>query len=201
MAYCRNLAWDVKSTWCAVVDDNCCRVVPDIDLVLLSHPDTWHLGALPYLVGKAGLQAPVYATAPVAKLGPMFMYDHHTSLHVRDSLVQLAGQQKPKKVAWYCRNAVGRAAHCAALLYHAIVGDPVEFMTIITFYYVWNVRASLRFEKGITLCADCCCILPACIFAGSCACAMCCLRGDDCTFLDLSPFSQGLTDTKCIASY
>eukprot|EP00775_Hariotina_reticulata_P011969 gene11969-12112_t len=57
------------------------RVVPQIDLVLLSHPDTWHLGALPYLVGKAGLQAPVYATAAVAKLGPMFMYDHHTSLH------------------------------------------------------------------------------------------------------------------------
>lgn len=59
-----------------------CRVLPQVDVVLLSHPDTNHLGALPYLVRKAGLKAPVYAAAPVAKLGPMFMYDHYTSLHV-----------------------------------------------------------------------------------------------------------------------
>jgi len=42
---------------------------------LLSHSDTFHLGALPYLVGKLGLQAPVYATKPVFKMGQMFMYD------------------------------------------------------------------------------------------------------------------------------
>jgi cleavage and polyadenylation specificity factor subunit 2 len=53
-----------------------------VDLVLLSHPDTLHVGALPYLVAKGGLKAPVYAAAPVAKLGMMFMYDHHTGLHV-----------------------------------------------------------------------------------------------------------------------
>eukprot|EP00882_Tetradesmus_deserticola_P025770 GHRQ01028334.1.p4 GENE.GHRQ01028334.1~~GHRQ01028334.1.p4 ORF type:complete len:124 (+),score=33.84 GHRQ01028334.1:433-804(+) len=58
------------------------QVLPQVDLVLLSHPDTQHVGALPYLVAKAGLKAPVYAAAPVAKLGLMFMYDHHTGLNV-----------------------------------------------------------------------------------------------------------------------
>jgi cleavage and polyadenylation specificity factor subunit 2 len=50
--------------------------ISDIDAVLLSHPDTSHLGALPYLMGKLGLAAPVYATLPVAKLGHLYMYDH-----------------------------------------------------------------------------------------------------------------------------
>lgn len=34
-----------------------------------------HLGALPYLVGKCGLNCPIYATIPVYKMGQMFMYD------------------------------------------------------------------------------------------------------------------------------
>lgn len=62
-----------------------CRVLPAVDLVLLSHPDLYHLGALPYLMCKAGLKAPVYAAAPAAKLGLMFMYDHYTALHVSDT--------------------------------------------------------------------------------------------------------------------
>jgi len=49
--------------------------VPEIDAVLISHPDLAHLGALPYLVGKLGLKAPIYATIPVYKMGLMFMYD------------------------------------------------------------------------------------------------------------------------------
>eukprot|EP00240_Pyramimonas_obovata_P001561 CAMPEP_0118929284 /NCGR_PEP_ID=MMETSP1169-20130426/6328_1 /TAXON_ID=36882 /ORGANISM="Pyramimonas obovata, Strain CCMP722" /LENGTH=437 /DNA_ID=CAMNT_0006871443 /DNA_START=155 /DNA_END=1465 /DNA_ORIENTATION=+ len=53
--------------------------VPEIDAVLLSHSDTTHLGALPYLVGKKGLKAPVYATLPVHKMGQMYMYDHYLS--------------------------------------------------------------------------------------------------------------------------
>lgn len=48
-----------------------------IDAVLLSHPDNFHLGALPYLVGKCGLNCPVYATIPVYQMGQMFMYDLH----------------------------------------------------------------------------------------------------------------------------
>lgn len=35
-----------------------------IDAILLSYPDTQHLGALPYLVGKLGLNCPIYATIP-----------------------------------------------------------------------------------------------------------------------------------------
>ncbi|XP_074663107.1 cleavage and polyadenylation specificity factor subunit 2-like [Tubulanus polymorphus] len=52
-----------------------------IDAVLLSHPDYLHLGALPHLVGKAGLSCPIYATVPVYKMGQMFMYDLYQSRH------------------------------------------------------------------------------------------------------------------------
>lgn len=53
--------------------------VNNIDAVLLSHPDNVHLGALPYLVGKLGLNCPIYATIPVFKMGQMFMYDLYMS--------------------------------------------------------------------------------------------------------------------------
>ncbi|KAK0084884.1 hypothetical protein PV326_006112, partial [Microctonus aethiopoides] len=55
--------------------------VHQLDAVLLSHPDTLHLGALPYLVGKCGLSCPIYATIPVYKMGQMFMYDMYQSRH------------------------------------------------------------------------------------------------------------------------
>ncbi|RWS25149.1 cleavage and polyadenylation specificity factor subunit 2-like protein [Leptotrombidium deliense] len=55
--------------------------IKQIDAVLLSHPDSLHLGALPYLVGKMGLNCPIYATIPVYKMGQMFMYDLHQSRH------------------------------------------------------------------------------------------------------------------------
>lgn len=48
-----------------------------IDAVLLSHPDIYHVGALPYLVGKCGLSCPIYATIPVHKMGQMFVYDFY----------------------------------------------------------------------------------------------------------------------------
>ena len=50
-----------------------------IDAVLLSYPDPVHLGALPYLVGKVGLDCPIYATFPVYQMGQMFMYDVYQS--------------------------------------------------------------------------------------------------------------------------
>ena len=50
--------------------------------VLLSHSDPTHLGALPYLVGRCGLAAPVYATSPVHKMGQMAMYDQYLSRQV-----------------------------------------------------------------------------------------------------------------------
>ncbi|KAK0072839.1 hypothetical protein PV325_010702, partial [Microctonus aethiopoides] len=57
------------------------RHAHQLDAVLLSHPDTLHLGALPYLVGKCGLRCPIYATTPVYNMGQMFMYDMYQSRH------------------------------------------------------------------------------------------------------------------------
>lgn len=57
------------------------RHINQIDAVLISHPDIYHLGALPYLVGKGGLSCPVYCTIPVYKMGQMFMYDLYQSRH------------------------------------------------------------------------------------------------------------------------
>jgi cleavage and polyadenylation specificity factor subunit 2 len=59
-----------------------CSVASTIDGVLLSYPDTMHLGALPYAVGKLGLLAPVYCTLPVHRMGQMYMYDHVISRRV-----------------------------------------------------------------------------------------------------------------------
>jgi len=53
--------------------------IKTIDAVLITYPDLYHLGALPYLVGHCGLKCPVYATIPVFKMGQMFMYDLHQS--------------------------------------------------------------------------------------------------------------------------
>ncbi|CAF1601439.1 unnamed protein product, partial [Adineta ricciae] len=55
------------------------RHIKTIDAVLITYPDIYHLGALPYLVGHCGLKCPVYATIPVNKMGQMFMYDLHQS--------------------------------------------------------------------------------------------------------------------------
>ncbi|CAO2821178.1 unnamed protein product [Amaranthus hypochondriacus] len=55
------------------------RVASTVDAVLLSYPDTMHLGALPYAMKQFGLSAPVYATEPVYRLGLLTMYDHYLS--------------------------------------------------------------------------------------------------------------------------
>uniref|UniRef100_A0A1B0GEA0 Cleavage and polyadenylation specificity factor subunit 2 n=1 Tax=Glossina morsitans morsitans TaxID=37546 RepID=A0A1B0GEA0_GLOMM len=69
--------WDEKFDATFIKDLK--RHVHTIDAVLLSHPDVYHLGALPYLVGKLGLNCPIYATIPVHKMGQMFMYDLYMS--------------------------------------------------------------------------------------------------------------------------
>jgi cleavage and polyadenylation specificity factor subunit 2 len=51
------------------------RVIDRIDLVLISHPDLAHLGALPYAIGRLGLKAPIYGTLPVHKMGQISLYD------------------------------------------------------------------------------------------------------------------------------
>ena len=50
-------------------------VAPRVDIVLISHCDVEHLGALAYAMKHFELRAPVYATLPVSKMGQMFMYD------------------------------------------------------------------------------------------------------------------------------
>lgn len=59
------------------------RVASTVDAVLLSHPDTLHLGALPYAMKQLGLSAPVYATEPVHRLGLLTMYDQYLSRKVK----------------------------------------------------------------------------------------------------------------------
>lgn len=57
------------------------RHMSQIDAVLLTFPDPQHLGCLPVLVGKLGMNCPIYATVPVYKMGQMFMYDLYQSHH------------------------------------------------------------------------------------------------------------------------
>ena len=55
------------------------QVLDSVDIVVISHPDPAHLGALPYLVGRLKLHVPVYATVPCHRMGQMFMYDQYLS--------------------------------------------------------------------------------------------------------------------------
>lgn len=55
------------------------QIIDKVDAVLISHADPAHLGALPYLAGSLKMQAPVYVTVPVHKMGQMFMYDQFLS--------------------------------------------------------------------------------------------------------------------------
>uniref|UniRef100_A0A061R5T7 Cleavage and polyadenylation specificity factor subunit 2 n=1 Tax=Tetraselmis sp. GSL018 TaxID=582737 RepID=A0A061R5T7_9CHLO len=48
---------------------------PKVDAVLVSHCSLAHLGVLPYAVGKLGLNAPIYGTLPIQKMGSLLMYD------------------------------------------------------------------------------------------------------------------------------
>ena len=55
------------------------RVAREVDLVLLSHGDVEHAGALAYARQHFGLTCPVYATTPAKTLGHMAMYDAYLS--------------------------------------------------------------------------------------------------------------------------
>lgn len=56
-------------------------ILDSVDAVLLSHPDPAHLGALPFLVGKAKLDAAIYATGAIHKMGQMFLYNEYLTHH------------------------------------------------------------------------------------------------------------------------
>ncbi|KAL1923357.1 uncharacterized protein VTP21DRAFT_8337 [Calcarisporiella thermophila] len=51
------------------------KYAKDVNVVLLSHSDLPHLGALPYARSYLGLNCAVYATLPTANMGRMCMYD------------------------------------------------------------------------------------------------------------------------------
>lgn len=75
--------------------------------MLLSHPDPAHLGALAYLVGRCGLRAPVYATAPVHKMGQMFLYDQCLARQVSPQpAVACVCVNQPAAGVWTCVLAV-----------------------------------------------------------------------------------------------
>lgn len=68
------------------------RVISRIDLVLISHPDIYHMGALPYAMGTLGLKVPIYGTLPVYRMGQIAMYDAYqgvTRTHPSFSLFSL----------------------------------------------------------------------------------------------------------------
>lgn len=67
------------------------RVINRIDLVLISYPDMYHMGALPYVIGKMGLKAPIYGTLPVYRMGQITLYNTHLAYvknHVKKSEIQ-----------------------------------------------------------------------------------------------------------------
>jgi cleavage and polyadenylation specificity factor subunit 2 len=65
------------------------QIAKTLDAVLISHPSLEHLGGLPYLVSKLGLNCPIIATLPVHDLGQMFMYDAVLSRSQREEFTTL----------------------------------------------------------------------------------------------------------------
>ena len=53
------------------------RIAKSVDAVLLSHGNLEHCGALPWLIGKCGLDCSVFATVPVHTLGQMTLLDFY----------------------------------------------------------------------------------------------------------------------------
>ena len=96
--------------------------------MLLSYPDVYHLGTLPYLVGKLGLKCPVYSTIPVFKMGQMFLYDLYQSRHnseefdlftlddidaAFDQIIQLKYSQTVQLKGW--------TRHCVVIQLHNVM--------------------------------------------------------------------------------
>ena len=50
-------------------------IAPTVHLVLISHASLEHVGAIPYAVAHLGLNAPIYSTLPVKRMGEMYLYD------------------------------------------------------------------------------------------------------------------------------
>jgi cleavage and polyadenylation specificity factor subunit 2 len=57
--------WDDKFDTNSSYFKELTKYIDRIEVVLLSHSDIAHSGALPYIYGKLGLKADIYATLPV----------------------------------------------------------------------------------------------------------------------------------------
>eukprot|EP01080_Neovahlkampfia_damariscottae_P009302 gene9302-1390_t len=60
------------------------KYIDKIQLVLLSHCDIAHSGALPYAYGKLGLKAEIFATLPIMKMGQMHLYDAYQNRYEQE---------------------------------------------------------------------------------------------------------------------
>eukprot|EP01084_Bolivina_argentea_P170927 296155_1 len=69
-----------------------------IDAVLLSQPDLFHLGALPYAYAKLGLKAPIFATAPIWRMGQYMLMDAFVAIHQSHANFDLFSHDDIKKV-------------------------------------------------------------------------------------------------------
>jgi len=69
-----------------------------IDAVLLSQPDLAHLGALPYAYSKMGLNAPIFATAPIWRMGQYMVMDAFVAAHQTHANFDLFTHEDIKKV-------------------------------------------------------------------------------------------------------
>jgi len=64
-------------------------LIDTVDAVLLSHATPAHSGALPYLVGRKGMRAPVICTLPTARMAALAAYDALLSRQVREAEIFL----------------------------------------------------------------------------------------------------------------
>ncbi|KAJ1528282.1 cleavage and polyadenylation specificity factor subunit 2 [Nowakowskiella sp. JEL0078] len=70
-------------------------IAPQIDAVLISHPDLDHLGALPYAYSKLHLNCPIYCTVPVQQMGEQCLLDAvRSKLSVEDFTIFSAADVK-----------------------------------------------------------------------------------------------------------
>ena len=60
-------------------------LAPSIDIVLLSHPDLTHLGAVPMLLSVWKSSALVFSTLPVNRMGQMFLYEAYLARSAADA--------------------------------------------------------------------------------------------------------------------
>ncbi|KAL5994370.1 hypothetical protein ACLOJK_024420 [Asimina triloba] len=106
------------------------KISSTVDAVLLSHPDTLHLGALPYAMKHLGLSAPVFSTEPVYRLGLLTMYDHYLSRKAKE-------RELSSHLMWqviYLEAQFGRSQKMGRMLYMLLISTIVKNGSILSAY-------------------------------------------------------------------